>query len=127
MLSYLEYDFFGSSYGLSSGDAPDSICPKGWRLPGYDDAQSFYHLVRVYANSQNSGSNRDTIMQIFPLSFVRSGEYDFSSNNLVLRSSDGRYWTTRSGALYLSFSKTYLYTQYPTARGSGRTLRCLVR
>lgn len=32
----------------SSGEAADSICPKGWRLPTQDGSVSYYNLLRAY-------------------------------------------------------------------------------
>ena len=124
----------GSSYGKSSGDAPDSICPKGWRLPGYDDNKSFYHLVRVYVGRSGGTeglTQGTTVMQISPLSFLRSGRYSYESGSLDTRTSYGSYWSGRSYSItnsyYLSLWSTRLYPQYNYYRGTGFALRCLAR
>ena len=119
-------------YLFSSGTASDSICPKGWRLPGYSGSGSYLELLKPYSNrSGNTGDlvQSDTVMQISPLSFLRSGDYGCDSGALNSRTSRGFYW---SGHFYsyadsrnLRFYSTYLYPQYGDYRGLGFSLRCL--
>ena len=115
----------------SSGTASDSICPKGWRLPGYSGSGSWYDLVRKYNNGTGNSAPKDTFLQISPLSFFRSGRYYYVSGALYYRTSIGDYWSgrfySRTNSYNLDFGSTYLYPQHEFDRGYGFSLRCLVR
>ena len=122
------------SYGHSSGTASDSICPKGWRLPGSSGEDSYSELFQKYTSHSawdTIPANADTAVQINPLNFLRSGYYNYDSGSLNYRTSRGYYW---SGHYYsitnshlLDFYSTRLYPQVGYDRGYGYSLRCLAR
>ena len=116
-----------------SGTASDSICPKGWRLPGYSGSGSFLELLKPYSNRTVNASgleNLDTVAQISSLTFIYSGDISYSSGGLAGFSS-GLYWSNRSyvyyGSYLLSFDSTHFTPQNGGDRGYGLTLRCLAR
>ena len=118
---------------FSSGTASDSICPKGWRLPGSSGDGSYNDLVQIYANRSggNNSSDIDTIVQISPFGFLRSGRYLYDSGSLSGRTSYGDYWSGRFYSITYSYSlifhPTGLGPQYGDYRGLGFSLRCLAR
>ena len=119
----------------SSGTASDSICPKGWRLPGYDGSGSWYEMLKLYSSREDGDATSleqgDTIALFSPLTFLRSGRYNYSSGSLDLRTSVGSYWSGHyyliTNSHYLLFSSTNLSPQDGYTRGYGYTLRCLAR
>ena len=118
----------GSSLGISSGDALDSICPKGWRLPASSGDKSFQNLMEYgYGVSASAGG----MIAITPLSFLRSGSYYWSDGNRNGRGYYGYYWSSTSssdtGAYYLYFSSSSLYYRDNDSRGGGFTVRCVAR
>ena len=123
----LKFDAAGNPvYSVVSGDAQDSICPRGWKLAAYTGAGSYKYLMDTYNMTSN-----DNGIQRAPLSFVRGGNYYYSNGSLYNRGSNGYYWETRvnSGTLayFLTFYSTSLRPQYYYNKGYGFPLRCLVR
>ena len=119
----------GSSMGMSSGDAPDSICPRGWILATYDGNKSYKNLIIDVYGRENANPNRDTGILYLPLSFLRSGNYNYSNGNKDNRGSDGYYWESRIASAtysnYLYFNSARLGPQNGTSRGHGFSVRCL--
>ena len=120
---------------LTTGDAPDSICPYGWRLPRYKDDGSYHNLMtNIY---QPNGANKDTMILSVPLNFTRSGRYYTNSNTLL--SSDnirdqatiGVYWLSKingKGRAYdIAFESTRLRFDDNSNDSRGWSLRCLAR
>ena len=125
----------GSSIGMSSGDAPDSICPRGWILATYSGNKSYYNLISdVYGRINGSANyNADSILHI-PLSFLRSGNYNYDGGSRNNRNSNGNYWESRTYlnsnvpyAYYLVFFSTNLNPQNGNNRGNGFSVRCVSR
>ena len=132
----------GSDYGLTTNGnvAKDSICPRGWQLPTYDttDPKSYYNLiVRVYGGNNRPYANRldgtlaDSILLSQPLSFLRSGDYNWQTASRNLRGSYGYYWGSRifsvADANSLSFDSSGLDPQPNYNRGTGFSVRCVAR
>ena len=118
----------------SSGTASDSICPKGWRLPGISGGGSYRELLKLYSNRTGNISGLtqgDTVAMLAQLSFLRSGSYHCASGSLSLRTSYGYYWSGHYDSIadsyYLYFYSTNLYPQNGNRRGFGFALRCLAR
>ena len=118
----------------SSGTASDSICPKGWRLPGNEGEKSYVEMLKLYSNRNGNTSDLtqgDTVAMLTQLAFLRSGDYNYSSGSLSNRTSYGYYWSghyysvTDSHLLY--FGSTVLNPQSGSGRGYGFALRCLAR
>ena len=121
----------GTGDTITSGNAEDSICPKGWKLPTSNNQSkgSFYLLLDKYG--LNSSYNSTTITQS-PLYFHPSG--DVYSGSLRDAGSYGYYWssTAYSSASYAYYLNFYLGGVYPSdcynrGRYSGQSVRCLAR
>ena len=128
-IKFLEHDvvFF------SSGTASDSICPKGWRLPGLGGKGSYLELLKPYSN-RNGGAGGliqgDTLILAPPYSLIYSGLYH-STESIT------KYITTRGyyGSHYLKlftidglrFFPESIFPQYDLGIGSGLSIRCLAR
>ena len=135
-----------SSLTTKYSNAPNSICPKGWRLPKvYDGSASnvpneFGKLLYAYSyisnvqpgDSQNAGwvNNGYTKIQSTPLSFALSGYVNSSSQV----SSAGTYsdlWSSTvvgsTGAYYLGFFSPYVLPQNSGGRHDGYPVRCVLR
>ena len=99
---------------------------KSWQLAGYDGKGSYKYLMDTYNMTDN-----DAGIQSAPLSFLRGGDFGWSSGNLYNRCSDGYYWESRvyssSHGYSLYFYSTSLNPQYYNTKGYGRSLRCIVR
>ena len=103
-------------------------------LPAYSGEGSYINLLQPYSNrsgNKDSLTQGDTVLLLPPLSFLRSGHYNYDSGSLGSRGSYGRYW---SGRFYsrvysygLDFNSTNLSPQNGYNRGSGFTVRCLAR
>ena len=82
--------------------------------------------MQRYNNGTGNKEPRDTILQLPPLAFLRSGDYGYSGGGLSNRTSDGYYWSDRLSNS-LDFSSSVLRPQGGSARGYGFSLRCLAR
>ena len=104
--------------------APDSICPKGWQLPTYSGDKSFTTLINTSYSMNNSG---DPGILSGPLSFLRSGYFNWSVAGLYARGGYGYYWSQCSSSTATSgdlvFGSTALYTQYYDNRSFGFAVR----
>ena len=113
---------------LTTGDAPDSICPSGWRMSGYEGNKSYNNLVSILV-SRGNGANIDTVVLASPISFPRSGYYFY--NGSPSSTTQGGSWVARynrsTNGHYLLFDGNYLLPQYSYGGGRGFTLRCLAR
>lgn len=127
------------STSLKSGNAPNSICSSGWRLPKISE-DKFVSLLLDYNVVSNISSNsyvtKNNIKVGFnafrtsPLYFVRSG----AVNNSMLDSATslGGYWSSTivNNALvarYLRFTSSGVYPAHQEPRGIGWSVRCLAR
>ena len=136
----------GSSLGKKSSDfpnelAPDSICPKGWILPTYWETtdyplydKSFANLVfTAYGGREVSsgGTNADVVALYPPISFLRSGRYNYSNTMISGPGIEGYYWGARPNSTGASAGVLDLYTtwlrkvNYNKAYGS--SIRCVSR
>ena len=117
---------------LTTGDAPDSICPYGWRLPEISGDQSYANLAEHYGfHSGTNIGNLDTPLILSASSFPRSGTY----NNY--QTERGYYWTStigpssekyyRVGFMYFYSSRLDLAKTNDPNAGAGYSLRCLAR
>ena len=113
---------------------PNSICPKGWRLPPDDGNKSFNTLIRDAYQIVNgpSGSLDVNLLNNSAMSFVRLGHYRFNYGSLDSRSSYGSYWssiaTTPIYSYLLRFNSTEFGSyQYFSNRAYGLSIRCVSR
>ena len=129
------YPFPGATAGsnISSGNASNSICPKGWILPANtkEDNKSFYRWLKTIYN-YNSNDNG---IRSLPISFIRSGIYYQGALND--RAVGGVYWSSKlysgSYAYGLRFNSNTLDTQfafyyyYGIGKPLGYSVRCVAR
>ena len=118
----------GQSLTNDGDEAPDSICPKGWRLPSKEGNKSYQNLL---INSYNTPTNSDAVLLAMPLSFIRAGLYYPGGGSFSSQDSDGLLW---SSAVYssdytylLSLDGSTVYPQDSNYRGYGSSVRCVVR
>ena len=132
-----------SSLTTQYSNAPNSICPAGWRLPIATNAdQSVYEFgellyeqgittQRVGAPTEYANNGFDNIRKT-PLWFVRSGDI---SDSLINSGVHSFYWSNtvdaRDKAYYLYFDNT---VSWPASSGigaygknGGMSVRCLAR
>ena len=76
-------------------------------------------------------TNADTPLLSFPLSFLRSGYYNYDTGNLNNRGSRGYFWSSFANSTAnsrgLGFYSTYLYPQNDYNKGNGFAVRCVAR
>ena len=107
-------------------------------LPTYeaDSPKSYYNLIiNVYGGivipwfDGTPNKNVDTILFNQPLSFFRSGYYNWESASRYGRDSYGDYWESRiysaTNSNNLNFNSTNLNPQNGNNRGNGFSVRCV--
>ena len=119
-----------SGQGLTNdGDeAPDSICPKGWRLPPKEGNKSYQNLL---INSYNTPTNSDAALLVTPMSFIHAGVYDFIYGSFVIQGGSGVLWssTTRSSSdvYFIGLGGQGVTPQGHYDQGYGSSIRCVAR
>ena len=116
----------GTGGTITSQEATDSICPKGWRLPTSKSSGEYQALMAAY----NITSNTDSTTRITqsPLYFHPSG--NVLSGSLRYAGSNGNYWSSTAYsstnyAYYLNFYSGYVNPSYSNNRYFGFSVRCL--
>ena len=75
--------------------------------------------------------NADTAVLSFPLSFIRSGAYNWSNGGLSSRTVGGYYWSSYASSVAYSrnlvFGGRYLAPQVNYNKGYGFAVRCMAR
>ena len=111
----------GTSYGTSSGNATEDICPKGWKMPSGDTVDKSYY--KLYNTGYSA--NRTNFVNAFhlPLSgYVNSGSPDGQG-------SVGYWWSsTRNNDNYMSglyVNSSNVYPQNRNSRDYGFSMRCV--
>ncbi|MBO7699352.1 fibrobacter succinogenes major paralogous domain-containing protein [Candidatus Saccharibacteria bacterium] len=108
-------------YETSSGNASNSICPRGWRLPTSGSSGEFQALYSNY--------NSASAMMSSPVNFVLSGRRYGSSTSS--RGSGGYYWSSTALSssyaynLYLDSSNVYPADNFH--KYYGFAVRCVAR
>ena len=129
----------GTGDSLTSANASGSICPKGWKLPTSNNAESgsFAYLINLYGYSSGS----DLVAQ--PLYYVNSGHIDINqwssapqtrapSRSGVMLAMNGNYWSSTaysssSRAYSLYFNSSNVNPSNYGSRYGGSSVRCLAR
>ena len=121
-------------------NAPDSICPAGWRLPiGRDSSNTaasrewgtllagegiIANPIGDFQNYSTGGLNK---IRTAPLWIARSGSV--GSGSLSNAGFSGNYWSSTvvssSNAFQLSFYSGYVSPASDNGRGVGYSVRCL--
>lgn len=122
----------GTGGTISSTEATDSICPKGWHLPTssstYNSTSgSFYYLLNQYGLANTTSAGNYDITQS-PLYFNPSGHVN--SGSLMSAGSSGEYWSSiacydTSGVCVFDFSSGHVDPSYLITRDYGFSVRCL--
>jgi len=130
-----------SSITTNYTQAPDSVCPAGWRLPtsltvvdGYSDFDYLFYKNGITAThggvNVNVGYAADglSILRASPLWSTRSGDW---SGSVLYQGTYARYWSSSTysstDSYYLSFSTGSIGPAYKTSRANGFSIRCLAR
>ena len=119
--------------GYVSGQAGDSICPKGWSLPVNGTAAGARSWGNLLTTTYGMGNNADSAaaMHLSPLSIPFSGNYGWSNGNLGYRGSNGYFWSSTPGgstnAYNLNFYTAGVNPAYNLNKTSGLTVRCVAR
>lgn len=120
----------GTGDTITSQDATDSICPKGWQLPTSNNSNSgsFQALMNAYSISSNSAGS--TAIAQTPLYFNPSGYV--GSGSLRYAGDAGGYWSSTaysstSGAYDLGFNSGGVGPSDYGYRYGGFSVRCLAR
>ena len=127
-----------SSFNTQYSNAPNSVCPAGWRLPIDTNAdQSIYEFgellykqgVITTKTSTSYAANGFGNIRKSPLWFVRPG---YIVNHTHYSAAEaGFYWsstvTSSNDAYYLSFSKSDIYASSSSYRFNGLPIRCVAR
>ena len=112
---------------LTKGDAPSSICPKGWKLPPNSGNGSYTNFTSATGITNNAdGSNK---IRSAPYNFPYAG--DVYNGSLFNVGSLGLYWsrTVFSGnsqnAYLLVFNSSNVYPADGSIRYYGFSVRCV--
>ena len=126
------------TFAQSSGNASDSICPKGWQLPvngGNGTSRSWQDLLYGHYTTDGStaitsGSAGSLAMRQIPLSIPFTGYYGWTNGALNYRGSYGTFWSSTAGstayARYLNFYASNIYPQNSVDKVNGFSVRCVV-
>ncbi len=127
------YQFNAATAGTGSstggGDAPSSICPKGWKLPSNVNGQ--YHFLIGNYNIGNNATGVNTLTAA-PLYFVRGGNINMTYGVLRHAGSRGYYWTSSVqysalAAHDLYFNVTDVYSMNSDSQYFGFFVRCVAK
>ena len=114
-------------------DMPNSICPKGWRLPPNSGNKSFNTLIRTAygLTATNSDSTLLAGSAYSAMSFVRLGDYGYVYGSLDNRGGIGHYWSSTASSSVsrhdLAFYSGLLSPQYGDNSAVGFSIRCVSR
>lgn len=111
---------------LTKGDAPSSICPKGWKLPPNSGNGSYANFTEKTGITDNAAGSEK--IRATPYEFVYAGYvYDSELVNINLV---GTYWSNTSMSeqiadlLYLTNSELLPSAQF-ALRPVGQSIRCV--
>ena len=122
---------------LVSGDASNSICPAGWRLPKisadeFGILMSDYQIMRSATDNRYNSNGFNNIRKE-PLYFIRSGEIDSDSKTVTLTGQRAYYWSSTirhaTVAHRFDFNNEFVYPAYlyGSYKNFGFSVRCLAR
>ena len=121
----------GQSLTNNGDEAPDSICPKGWRLPPNEGNQSYHNLLFTNYNlSDNSESAAKLLLS--PLSFVRAGLYFHIDHYFLGQGEKSLLWSSTVynrnrvyGFYFDDISPDYIHSN--DSEFTGYSVRCVAR
>ncbi len=112
---------------LTKGEAPSSVCPKGWKLPPNAGNGSYTAFVTAAGITNDAAGS--TKLRSAPYNFPYAGNVLNSALNVV--GSYGYYWSrtvfsSNSGHAYnLGFSSSDVSPTHDNARYLGGSVRCV--
>ena len=119
----------GTSYGTSSGNATESICPAGWRMPTGNTSGEYSALANAIYGSTSSTSDATAYANYrSALHLPLSGYYyNGSASN---QGGHGYWWSSTrhnsyNGMYVLYASTSTINPASYSGRGSGFSLRCV--
>lgn len=121
---YYTYMAATAGTGGNSGNAPSSICPKGWHLPTGGSGGEFETMASKYNNNSNNSMLHDTskIPGFFLSGFYHNGSPYYQGSNSLYSSS------TASSSLYVYYLSLSSSNAKPAQVGrkcDGFTIRCV--
>ena len=125
-----------NSTSASSDNAANSICPKNWRLPNYDDKELdnlfiIYNVITAIGSNTYSNGGFGKLVDA-PLYFIRAGGIGSGGSPAFNVGSVGYSWYSASStnAAYtytLRFKENEIKTDHINTKADGLTIRCLAR
>ena len=118
---------------------PDSFCPLGWQLPYsgtggdyYNKSKSWKYLFTTYQIAFDEGDEPSSLKLIsYPLSYIYSGLFAWSTGRLYALDTTGDYWSSNSGIDYLGYDLSItthrIHTAHLNGKARGFTIRCVTR
>jgi uncharacterized protein (TIGR02145 family) len=131
------YNWYAATGGtgtvqLTSGEAPSSICPQGWRLPTSEGPKSLYNLFTSgygFDDTTLLTEPAGTALRANPLNFILGGGYNWMSAKLDHATENGFYWMSTAydgdNAYRMSSKLTYIKPQGNYHKGYGMPVRCV--
>lgn len=143
------YNFAAATAGYlgttTSTVQPNSICPRGWQLPGNSGERSFKNLIDTYyvtgeGKTYSNGASNTALYNWIgeaPLNFAKGGLYYRSNGGIWSRITYGYLWSSRnaSSATHGNYFASYIdngttgavHAQNSTYKGTGINIRCVAR
>ena len=115
----------GTGGSITSTNATDSICPKGWQLPTSNNSNSgsFQYLMNAYSIDNDSTKITQSPLYFHPSGDVASGSLGYAGNR-------GLYWSSTAYSSSSNAYSPYFFSGYVQSSGNypryfGQSLRCL--
>ena len=124
----------GDTIVTDNSITPDSFCPLGWQMPYsgtggdyYDKSRSWKYLFNEYGLVNDLAGS--TTARTYPLSYIFSGAYRWTTGRLYFQSSGGHYWSitvaSSTSAYRLDMSSSGSFRPaYTSNKAGGYSLRC---
>ena len=128
------YNWYAATAGsgtsdMVEADAPSSICPRGWRLPGFSGPRSYATMLSAYGIENNQVGAE--ALRSTPLNYNLSGDYD-SWGYMAFQENTGTYWTSRAANtdtnainFYVNKKNVYFMASTSSRKGYGNPIRCV--
>lgn len=121
------------TWSQSSGNAEDSICPKGWHLPVNDGNGSWYNLLFT-TYGQTSSTQGSLNVRMFPISLAMTGNYEHYGSvtgSLTNRGSHGFWWSATAYSVpaswFLGINTADIDPRPNAGKVYGFAIRCVSR
>ena len=118
----------GTSYGTPSGNATESICPAGWRMPTGSTSGEYSALANAIYGSTSSTSDATAYANYRSALHLPLSGY-FRNGSPYNQGSNGYWWSsTRNRNYYMYYllaNTSAIYPAYVDYRYYGYSLRCM--